>query len=101
MKEFSDLMRKYFPNDRLTSLNFYGMSGAYTIVDALKRAGKDLTREKVVEALEQTKDGFAGPGACKVNFTSQTRVGCLEGTMWKLVGDKIVNVGPVYRDVSN
>ena len=101
MKEFSDLMRKYFPNDRLTSLNFYGMSGAYTIVDALKRAGKDLTREKVVEALEQTKDGFAGPGACKVNFTPQTRVGCLEGTMWKLVGDRIVNVGPVYRDVSN
>lgn len=101
MKEFSDLMRKYFPNDRLTSLNFYGMSGAYTIVDALKRAGKDLTREKIVAALEQTKDGFAGPGACKVNFTPQTRVGCLEGTMWKLVGDKIVNVGATYRDVSN
>ena len=101
MKEFADLMRKYFPNDRLTSLNFYGMSGAYTIVDALKRVGKDLTREKLVDALEQTKDGFAGPGACKVNFNAQTRVGCLEGTMWKLVGNQIINVGPTYRDVSN
>ena len=40
-------------------------------------------------SLEQTKDGFAGPGACKVNFAPQTRVGCLEGTMWKLVGKVI------------
>ena len=101
MKQYADLMKKYFPNDRVTALNFYGMSGAYTIVDALKRAGKDVTRDKVIEALEQTKDGFAGPGACKVNFTPQNHIGCLEGTMWKLVANQIVNVGPTWRDVGN
>jgi branched-chain amino acid transport system substrate-binding protein len=101
MKEYADLMKKYFPNDRVTALNFYGMSGAYTLVDAMKRVGKDLTREKLIATLEQTKDGFAGPGACKVNITPQSHVGCREGTMWKLVNGQIVNVGSTWREVAN
>lgn len=99
MKKYADLLRKSFPNDRLMALNFYGMSGAFVIADALQRAGKDLTREKFVDAMEATKDGYAGPGACKVNFSKDNHQGCLGGTMWSLVNGEIVNVGSAWRKV--
>jgi branched-chain amino acid transport system substrate-binding protein len=97
MKKYTDIYRKHFPNDKVQSLSFYGMSGALTIIDALRRAGRDLTREKFLAALESTKDGDAGPGYCKVNFTKERRQGCLDGTMWALRDGKIVNVGPTYK----
>jgi branched-chain amino acid transport system substrate-binding protein len=97
MQKWTEIYRKHFPNDKVQSLSFYGMSGALTIVDAMKRAGRDLTREKFIAALEATKDGEAGPAYCKVNFTKERRQGCLDGTMWALRGDKIVNVGPSYK----
>jgi len=76
------------------------MSGAYAIVDALERAGPDLTREKFIEALENTRDGPAGPAACKVNFTPETRQGCRSGTVWTYRDGEIVNVGPTWREVN-
>jgi len=97
MKKYADIYKKHFPNDKVQSLSFYGMSGALTVVDALRRAGRDLTREKFVDALEATKDGDAGPGYCKVNFSKDRRQGCLDGTMWTLRDGKIVNVGPTYK----
>jgi branched-chain amino acid transport system substrate-binding protein len=97
MKQYADLYAKYFPKDKLQSLSFYGMSGALTVIDALKRAGPNLTREKFVDALEATRDGNAGPGYCKVNFGPDKRQGCTAGTMWALRDGKIVNVGETYK----
>ena len=99
MKPFADTYKASFPNDRLMALNFYGMSGAFAIADALKRAGRDLTREGFVNALEQTREGFAGPAACKVQFTPENHQGCRDGTMWTFRKGQIVNVGPTWRNV--
>ena len=96
LEKYTDIYKKYFPNDKLQSLSFYGMSGALTVVDALRRAGKDLTREKFIAALEATKNGDAGPAYCQVNFSASRRQGCLDGTIWSLRGDKITNVGPTW-----
>ncbi|UCE32159.1 MAG: ABC transporter substrate-binding protein [Burkholderiales bacterium] len=97
MKKYADIYRKHFPDVKVQSLSFYGMSGALTVVDALRRAGPDLTREKYVDALQATKDGDAGPGYCKVNFGPDRRQGCLDGTIWALRDGKIVNLGPTYK----
>jgi branched-chain amino acid transport system substrate-binding protein len=96
LESWTALYRKQFPNDKVQSLSFYGMSGALTYVEALRRAGRDLTREKFLTALESVKDGEAGPAFCKVNFDATRRQGCLDGTMWTLRGDQIVNVGPSW-----
>ncbi|MSP87647.1 MAG: hypothetical protein EXQ92_02360 [Alphaproteobacteria bacterium] len=96
LEKWTAIYRKHFPNDKVQSLSFYGMSGALTMVDAMKRAGKDLTREKLVDALEATKDGEAGPGYCKVTFGKDVRQGCLGGTIWGVKGDQIVNIGPSW-----
>jgi branched-chain amino acid transport system substrate-binding protein len=96
LAKYTDLYKKQFPSDKLQSLSFYGMSGAITIADAIKKAGPDLTREKFIAALESTKNGEAGPAFCQVNFSATRRQGCLDGTIWALKDDAIVVVGPTW-----
>ena len=39
MQPYAELVHKYFPDDKIQSLPFYGMSGAYAVVEALRRTG--------------------------------------------------------------
>ena len=50
MKLYYEIMAKYLPKGDKEDGNYlYGCSIAYTMVDVLKRAGKDLTRKKVMD----------------------------------------------------
>lgn len=97
MKEYADMLKASFPDDEVRALNFYGLSSAYAVVNALEEAGPDLTREKFLEALEGTRNGPAGPAACEVTFSPESHQGCLSGTVWTYKDGTIVNVGPTWR----
>ncbi len=45
-----------FPGDRLSVFNLFGIGSAEVLVEGLKRAGPDLTQEKLVAALNGLKD---------------------------------------------
>ena len=45
-----------FSGDRLSVFNLFGIGAAQVMVEALKRAGPDLTREKLVAALNGLTD---------------------------------------------
>ncbi|MGZ5903905.1 MAG: ABC transporter substrate-binding protein [Reyranella sp.] len=45
-----------FPGDRLSVFNLFGIGSAEVMVEGLKRAGPDLTQEKLVAALNSLKD---------------------------------------------
>jgi branched-chain amino acid transport system substrate-binding protein len=96
---FQALMKKHFPDQKQTSDAFFGTVSAVVIVEALKRAGRDLTREKFVNAMESIKDFETGIAPCKVTFSPTNHQGCQSQTAWKLNGDKIVVVGREWRDV--
>jgi branched-chain amino acid transport system substrate-binding protein len=50
MKWYNEIMTKYLPSaDKEDGNYLYGVAIGYTMVDVLKRAGKDLTRKKVME----------------------------------------------------
>ncbi|MEA2690237.1 MAG: branched-chain amino acid transport system substrate-binding protein [Candidatus Eremiobacteraeota bacterium] len=50
MKLYEDIMTKYIPSGDKEDGNYlYGVSIAYTMVDVLKKAGRDLTRKKVMD----------------------------------------------------
>jgi len=50
MKWYNEIMTKYLPSADKDDGNFlYGVAIGYTMVDVLKRAGKDLTRKKVMD----------------------------------------------------
>ena len=61
--EWTAFMKKYYPDGNLAaSENFYGWSVAQTLVQVLKQAGNDLTRENVMKQAASLKD-YAVPGA--------------------------------------
>lgn len=97
MQPYADLYSRNFKSDKIVSLNFSGMSGALAIVEALRKAGPDLTRDRFIAALESIRDLDAGPAACRITFGQQDHQGCKTGTVWQLVGGRAVNVGATWR----
>jgi branched-chain amino acid transport system substrate-binding protein len=65
-KLYKEIMDKYLPGVDIANGNYLaGMAYAFTMVDALQHAGKDLTRDKVMKAalsLNETNNPFLYPG---------------------------------------
>lgn len=96
LAKWTEIYKKHFPKDQLQALSFAAMSSTITVIEGLRRAGPDLTREKFISALESIKNGEAGPAFCQVNLAANMHQGCLGGTIWALRNDKIVNIGPTW-----
>ena len=66
MKLYRKILARYAPGaTRDDSLYVYGMAAAWTAVEAMRRAGKDLTREsllKVLDTFTATGNPFLLPG---------------------------------------
>ncbi len=73
----------------------YGMSVGYLFVQTLQAAGKDLTRHKLVEAVE--KGGFTGPGLVPLRFSAQDHSGYGGQQLTKISGGKAVYFGTPYQ----
>jgi branched-chain amino acid transport system substrate-binding protein len=59
----------------LTNYRIYGMSFAYTFVQALEAAGDDLTRDGLVKAIEDQGGDFAGPQFAPYRYSSDSHLG--------------------------
>ncbi len=55
--EYNEALPKYFPNDSANFVSLEGFINAKVLVEGLKRAGNDLTREKYLDAIETIKSG--------------------------------------------
>jgi branched-chain amino acid transport system substrate-binding protein len=77
----------------------YGMAAAYTFVQALQAAGKNLTRDGLVAAIEKAGAGWQGPGLVPFRYT-KTEHGGYGGTeLGQIRGGKIVLFGgPLTTD---
>lgn len=92
-----DLFRKHFPQDKPLAITFIGMGGARVVVEALQRAGPDLTREKFIQAMETLTQYDNGVNSCLFTYTGENHTGCQIGTMWTTNGDNIVVLGPEWK----
>ncbi len=54
--EYIELLKKYFPLDRPNFVSLEGYINARVLVEGLKRAGKNLDREKFIKALESIQN---------------------------------------------
>jgi ABC-type branched-subunit amino acid transport system substrate-binding protein len=59
----------------LTNYRIYGMSFAYTFVQALEAAGADLTRDDLVKAIEDQGGDFVGPQLAPYRYSSDSHLG--------------------------
>jgi branched-chain amino acid transport system substrate-binding protein len=66
VKLYYSILRRYAPSsDPKAVANIYGMAAAYTLVDALRHAGRNPTRESLLKAatsLNETTNPFLLPG---------------------------------------
>ena len=59
----------------LTNYRIYGMSWAYTFVQALQAAGPDLTREGLIDALEEVGSSLEGPNLAPYRYSEDSHLG--------------------------
>lgn len=90
MVKWSNLIKKYYPNERTESFSFLGMGSAATAIEALKRAGPDLTRAKFVDALNRIKDFETGVMSAPVTLTAEDHGGIKGGAMATFRDGKVV-----------
>ena len=88
-EEYTELLARYYPEDKPNYVGFEGYLNGRVMVEGLRRAGRDLTRENFIDAIETIENyslGIASPlnfnaedhqGLEKVYFT-QIRGGRLE-----------------------
>ncbi len=66
MKLYRDIVAKYMPGADPSNVFYaYGMAAAYTMTDALQKAGKALTRDKIMDVvthLDERNNPFLLPG---------------------------------------
>ncbi|MBS43882.1 MAG: amino acid-binding protein [Nocardioides sp.] len=72
----------------LTNYRIYGMSQAYTFVQALFAAGEDLTREGLRDAVEEQGGDFAGPNLAPYRFSADSHMGIAGMRVVQLSGGK-------------
>jgi branched-chain amino acid transport system substrate-binding protein len=60
--QYRKCLAKYSPGEAPTFVSLEGFVDAMVVVEGLKRAGKDLTREKFIAAIESIHDMNAGLG---------------------------------------
>ncbi len=78
----------------------YGMASAYTFAQALQNAGKNPTRQGLVDAVE--KGGFTGPGLVPFRYSKDEHGGFAGGKIASIKNGEIVVQGqPMVTDPGN
>ena len=71
----------------------YGMANAYTLVQALKAAGKNLTRQDLVNAVNNDGGKWTGPGLVPFRYTTSEHGGYGGAELGQVRNGKIVLFG--------
>ncbi len=61
-EEYVRLLNQYFPGETPSFIGLEGFLNARILVEGLEKAGRDLTREGLVDAIESIQDFELGPG---------------------------------------
>jgi ABC-type branched-subunit amino acid transport system substrate-binding protein len=71
----------------------YGMANAYTLVQALKAAGKNLTRQGIVNAIQNQGGSWTGPGLVSFRYSKSDHGGYGGAEIGQIKGGQIVLSG--------
>jgi branched-chain amino acid transport system substrate-binding protein len=96
-KKFLEIYQKYNPGETPSGFSTAGFIAGEIIVEAVKRAGQDLDREKLVAALE-TFNNFTGIQAQAITYGPVQRSGVTSLYMLKTENNTFV---PLSKDRIN
>ena len=69
LAEYRSLMKKYYPDKPPNRYSLYGYVFGSLVVEGLKRAGADLSRESFIDAMESIRDWESGGILPAVSFS--------------------------------
>ncbi|MBT9386552.1 ABC transporter substrate-binding protein [Pseudooceanicola sp. CBS1P-1] len=75
MKPWADMIHKYYPDEQLSTFSFVSIGSAEALVAALKAVGPDLTRSKLIDALNQVHDFDTGILSDPITWTPEDHQG--------------------------
>ncbi|MDP2848465.1 MAG: ABC transporter substrate-binding protein [Humidesulfovibrio sp.] len=90
-QEYVELLAKYFPDEKPNSVGLEGYYNARILVEGLRRAGRNLTREGFITAIESVRDYELGPGQT-VNFGPENHQGMERVYFTRLKGGRFTLV---------
>ena len=73
---------------KMSNFRLYGMAQAYTLVAALQAAGQDVTREGVVQAIEEKGSEFEGPWLAPMEYSAESHRGISGVSVVQVTGGK-------------
>jgi ABC-type branched-subunit amino acid transport system substrate-binding protein len=73
--QFMKINEKYNKGDSFDNIVLQGMNSAMLTVQALRAAGKNLTRAGLMKAIEDKGSTFASAGLAPLNYSATSRVG--------------------------
>lgn len=91
---FQRIMNEYGDGGEVDNNVVVGMAIAYTTVQALLRAGEEITVDGLITAIEE--GGFRGPGLVPFGFSATSHAGYSGGRMSKVTNGKQDYFGPAY-----
>jgi branched-chain amino acid transport system substrate-binding protein len=92
---FKKVNSQYNGNAPFDNNTVYGMAAGYLFVQSLQAAGKDLTRDKLVAAVE--KGGFTGPGLVPLRFSDKDHSGYAGEQLTKITGGQPSYFGTAFQ----
>jgi branched-chain amino acid transport system substrate-binding protein len=96
---FLKIKAQYDPNAPWDGNVQYGMANAYTLVQALQAAGKNLTRQALVNAVDKNGAGWSGPGLVPFRYSATEHGGYAGAEVGQVRNGKIVLFGgPLTTD---
>jgi len=91
VQKVTRIIHTYYPEQSINVPSVDGLAMAMITVEAIKRAGPNPTRAKVIEALENMKDfetGLVPP----VSFGPNKRQGCQGALLYRVEGGKFISL---------
>jgi len=96
---FMKVHAQYDPSAPFDGNVEYGMANGYTLVQALEAAGKNLTRQGLIDAINSHGGSWTGPGIVPYRYSSSDHGGFAGAELARVQGGKIVEFGgPLTTD---
>lgn len=95
VQKFQEIWDSNGDGSELTNYKLYGMSQAYTMIQALQSAGQNPTRDGLVEAVEAVGGEWEGPVLAPFRYSEDSHMGTSGMSITRLTGNTVEEVRPV------
>ena len=90
---YRKLMARYFPDEKLNRYSLYGYAFGQMVIEGLRRAGPNLSRESFIDAMETIKDWDSGGILPAVTFSKANHHAQRAGFVCELRQGRFVPLG--------